>query len=150
MLVALMDQKEERQTELKERLEELEKKKDQETDNYWLIQYQKLLDSKPKVVHRFGTNNSLWGPFFSLGTVGSRTANRSGSQERSVQGWRRGLHASFCFEKGHFQAGLFYDRQAIVRNGRAQCLHQVAHSSRIRRGVECQSWRCHAFRSPGY
>ena len=50
MLVALMDQKDARQTELKARLDELEKHKSEETDNYWLIQYQKLLDSKPKVM----------------------------------------------------------------------------------------------------
>jgi E3 ubiquitin-protein ligase LRSAM1 len=49
MLMALMDQKEARQAELNDRLTELEKNKSQETDNYWLIQYQKLLDSKPKV-----------------------------------------------------------------------------------------------------
>ena len=49
MLMALMDQKEARQAELNDRLTELEKHKSQETDNYWLIQYQKLLDSKPKV-----------------------------------------------------------------------------------------------------
>ena len=53
MLVALMDQKEARQTELngsKAMLDELEKHKRAETDNYRLIQYQKLLDSKPKVM----------------------------------------------------------------------------------------------------
>ena len=50
MLVALMDQKEARQSELKDRLNELEKHKSEETENYWLIQYQKLLDSKPKVI----------------------------------------------------------------------------------------------------
>ena len=49
MLMTLMEQKEERQAELASRLDELEKHKNQETDNYWLIQYQKLLDSKPKV-----------------------------------------------------------------------------------------------------
>jgi E3 ubiquitin-protein ligase LRSAM1 len=48
MLVALMDQKDARQSELKDRLNELEKHKTEETENYWLIQYQKLLDSKPK------------------------------------------------------------------------------------------------------
>jgi len=48
MLMALMEQKEARQAELNDRLTELEKHKSQETDNYWLIQYQKLLDSKPK------------------------------------------------------------------------------------------------------
>ena len=50
MLVALMDQKDARQSELKDRLNELEKHKTEETENYWLIQYQKLLDSKPKVM----------------------------------------------------------------------------------------------------
>ena len=53
MLVALMDQKEARQTELngsKAMLDELENHKKAETDNYRLIQYQKLLDSKPKVM----------------------------------------------------------------------------------------------------
>lgn len=49
MLLALMEQKDARQNELKSRLNELEKHKSEETDNYWLIQYQKLLDSKPKV-----------------------------------------------------------------------------------------------------
>ena len=47
MLMSLMDQKEARQAELSARLNELEKHKSQETDNYWLIQYQKLLDAKP-------------------------------------------------------------------------------------------------------
>lgn len=48
MLMSLMDQKEARQAELSARLNELEKHKSQETDNYWLIQYQKLLDAKPQ------------------------------------------------------------------------------------------------------
>ena len=48
MLMTLMDQKEARQAELSARLTELEKHKSEETDNYWLIQYQKLLDAKPK------------------------------------------------------------------------------------------------------
>ena len=52
MLMALMEQKEARQAELTDRLTELEKHKSEETDNYWLIQYQKLLDSKPKVLLR--------------------------------------------------------------------------------------------------
>ena len=38
MLMTLMEQKEERQAELASRLDELEKHKNQETDNYWLIQ----------------------------------------------------------------------------------------------------------------
>lgn len=48
MLMTLMEQKDERKNVLNERLSELEKNKAQETENYWLIQYQKLLDSKPQ------------------------------------------------------------------------------------------------------
>ncbi len=48
LLVQLMDQKSERAKELQTRLQEMEKARNEETDNYWLIQYQKLLDSKPK------------------------------------------------------------------------------------------------------
>lgn len=48
MLVQLLGQKEERAKELHSRLEEMEHSRNEETDNYWLIQYQKLLDSKPK------------------------------------------------------------------------------------------------------
>ena len=50
ILVKLMDQKKERQEELTSRLKEMEEHKGEEHDNYWLIQYQKLLDSKPKVI----------------------------------------------------------------------------------------------------
>ena len=60
MLVALMDQKEARQSELKDRLNELEKHKSEETENYWLIQYQKLLDSKPKVIMPLLFLRSSW------------------------------------------------------------------------------------------
>lgn len=49
MLLSLMDQKTERAKELKSRLSEIENHRNAETENYWLIQYQKLLDSKPKV-----------------------------------------------------------------------------------------------------
>ena len=49
ILVQLMDQKKQRQEELTIRLKEMEEHKGEEHDNYWLIQYQKLLDSKPKV-----------------------------------------------------------------------------------------------------
>ena len=59
MLLALMEQKDARQNELKSRLNELEKHKSEETDNYWLIQYQKLLDSKPKVSVTNGTYVNL-------------------------------------------------------------------------------------------
>ena len=63
MLVALMDQKEARQSELKDRLNELEKHKSEETENYWLIQYQKLLDSKPKVIMSLLFLRSSWAYF---------------------------------------------------------------------------------------
>ena len=63
MLVALMDQKEARQSELKDRLNELEKHKSEETENYWLIQYQKLLDSKPKVIMPLLFLRSSWAYF---------------------------------------------------------------------------------------
>ena len=49
ILVELMNQKKQRQEELTKRLEEMEQTRSAEQDNYWLIQYQKLLDSKPKV-----------------------------------------------------------------------------------------------------
>lgn len=48
ILVQLMDQKKERQEELTARVKEMEESKSEEHDNYWLIQYQKLLDNKPK------------------------------------------------------------------------------------------------------
>jgi len=48
MLVELMNQKDLRQKELTKRLEEMEQGRKEDQDNYWLIQYQKLLDSKPK------------------------------------------------------------------------------------------------------
>ena len=52
ILVQLMDQKKERQEELTARVKEMEESKSEEHDNYWLIQYQKLLDNKPKVLNR--------------------------------------------------------------------------------------------------
>ena len=48
MLMQLMDQKVERSKELQDRLQEMDDHRSQEQDNYWLIQYQKLLDAKPK------------------------------------------------------------------------------------------------------
>ena len=48
MLMQLMDQKAERSKELQSRLQEMEDGRQQDQDNYWLIQYQKLMDSKPK------------------------------------------------------------------------------------------------------
>ena len=50
-----MDKKKERQEELTSRLKEMEEHKSEEHNNYWLIQYQKLLDNKPKVIQ----NNSF-------------------------------------------------------------------------------------------
>ena len=55
ILVQLMDKKKERQEELTSRLKEMEEHKSEEHNNYWLIQYQKLLDNKPKVIQ----NNSF-------------------------------------------------------------------------------------------
>ena len=50
ILIQLMDQKKDRQDELTSRLKEMEDSRTDENDNYWLIQYQKMLDNKPKVV----------------------------------------------------------------------------------------------------
>ena len=50
ILIQLMDQKKDRQDELTSRLKEMEESRTDENDNYWLIQYQKMLDNKPKVV----------------------------------------------------------------------------------------------------
>ena len=52
ILIQLMDQKKARQDELTSRLSEMEENRTEEQDNYWLIQYQKLLDNKPKVKPR--------------------------------------------------------------------------------------------------
>lgn len=49
MLMQLMDQKADRAKELQDRLKELDNTRSEDMENYWLIQYQKLLDSKPKV-----------------------------------------------------------------------------------------------------
>ncbi|TRY63249.1 hypothetical protein TCAL_05773 [Tigriopus californicus] len=48
MLMQLMDQKADRAKELQDRLKELDNTRSEDMENYWLIQYQKLLDSKPK------------------------------------------------------------------------------------------------------
>ena len=48
ILMTLMEQQKKRAAELQKRMDEMEMRKDDEMDNYWLIQYQKLLDSKPK------------------------------------------------------------------------------------------------------
>ncbi|XP_055933582.1 E3 ubiquitin-protein ligase LRSAM1-like isoform X2 [Argiope bruennichi] len=50
LLSDLMAAKEQRELELKERLQQMELKRAQEIEDFWLIQYQKLLDRKPKGV----------------------------------------------------------------------------------------------------
>ena len=59
ILIQLMDQKKARQDELTSRLSEMEENRTEEQDNYWLIQYQKLLDNKPKVKPRNQSYNRL-------------------------------------------------------------------------------------------
>jgi len=48
LLMNLMEQKKERAVELQERMAEMEERKEDDLDNYWLIQYQKLMEAKPK------------------------------------------------------------------------------------------------------
>ncbi|CAL1262932.1 unnamed protein product [Larinioides sclopetarius] len=50
LLSDLMAAKQQRELELKERLQQMELKRAQEMEDFWLIQYQKLLDRKPKGV----------------------------------------------------------------------------------------------------
>ncbi|XP_070532119.1 E3 ubiquitin-protein ligase LRSAM1-like [Ptychodera flava] len=48
MLIQLMDEQEKRQIELKKRLLEMERKREDDAVDYWLVQYQRLLDQKPQ------------------------------------------------------------------------------------------------------
>ena len=48
LLLDLMDKKQQRADDLQKMMKDLETGKEEEQENYWLIQYQKLLDSKPK------------------------------------------------------------------------------------------------------
>ena len=64
ILVQLMDQKKDRQEELTTRLKEMEEHKSEEHDNYWLIQYQKLLDNKPKVCAKNTLCSEVKLPFY--------------------------------------------------------------------------------------
>ncbi|KAG8200417.1 hypothetical protein JTE90_000502 [Oedothorax gibbosus] len=48
LLSDLLTAKEQRELELKDRLVQMELKREEESEDYWLIQYQKLLDRKPK------------------------------------------------------------------------------------------------------
>lgn len=48
LLLDLMGKKQQRAEDLQKMMKDMETGKEEEQDNYWLIQYQKLLDSKPK------------------------------------------------------------------------------------------------------
>eukprot|EP00092_Neocalanus_flemingeri_P020326 GFUD01022018.1.p1 GENE.GFUD01022018.1~~GFUD01022018.1.p1 ORF type:complete len:727 (+),score=197.16 GFUD01022018.1:67-2247(+) len=48
LLLVLMEKKQQRADDLQRILQEMEIKREKEQENYWLIQYQKLLDRKPK------------------------------------------------------------------------------------------------------
>ena len=48
LLLDLMEKKQQRADDLQRIMGEMETGKEKEQENYWLIQYQKLLDSKPK------------------------------------------------------------------------------------------------------
>merc|ERR1719154_210724 len=48
LLLDLMEKKQQRADDLQKMMGEMETGKEKEQENYWLIQYQKLLDSKPK------------------------------------------------------------------------------------------------------
>ena len=48
LLLDLMEKKQARAEDLQKIMREMEGQKEKEHENYWLIQYQKLLDSKPK------------------------------------------------------------------------------------------------------
>ena len=48
LLLDLIGKKQQRAEDLQRMMQEMESGKEKEQENYWLIQYQKLLDSKPK------------------------------------------------------------------------------------------------------
>ena len=48
LLLDLIGKKQQRAEDLQRMMQEMETGKEKEQENYWLIQYQKLLDSKPK------------------------------------------------------------------------------------------------------
>ncbi|EDV28122.1 uncharacterized protein TRIADDRAFT_53391 [Trichoplax adhaerens] len=50
LLKQLTEEQARRQDELKNRLTEMEQRRDNEIKDYWLIQYQRLLDEKPKIL----------------------------------------------------------------------------------------------------
>ncbi|XP_056146953.1 E3 ubiquitin-protein ligase LRSAM1 [Lampris incognitus] len=51
LLQQLLKQKDQRETELRQVLEEMELKSERNQQNYWMIQYQRLLDAKPLSLH---------------------------------------------------------------------------------------------------
>ena len=48
LLLDLMEKKQQRADDLQKMMKDMETGKEEEQENYWLIQYQKLLDRKPK------------------------------------------------------------------------------------------------------
>jgi len=56
LLLDLMEKKQQRAYDLQRMMKEMETGKEKEQENYWLIQYQKLMESKPKGLENAETN----------------------------------------------------------------------------------------------
>jgi E3 ubiquitin-protein ligase LRSAM1 len=56
LLLDLMEKKQQRADDLQKMMKDMETGKEEEQENYWLIQYQKLLDSKPKGLEKAENN----------------------------------------------------------------------------------------------
>jgi len=56
LLLDLMEKKQQRADDLQKMMKDMETGKEEEQENYWLIQYQKLLDSKPKGLEKAEKN----------------------------------------------------------------------------------------------
>ena len=56
LLLDLMEKKQQRADDLQKMMKDMETGKEEEQENYWLIQYQKLLDSKPKGLENADNN----------------------------------------------------------------------------------------------
>ena len=56
LLLDLMEKKQQRAYDLQRMMKEMETGKEKEQENYWLIQYQKLMESKPKGLETAETN----------------------------------------------------------------------------------------------
>ena len=73
LLLDLMEKKQQRANDLQKMMKDMETGKEEEQENYWLIQYQQLLDSKPKGLENaennldtkvwFGTSYFYWNLF---------------------------------------------------------------------------------------